>query len=281
MDFTEKILTASSLSPWRENLRSTGRKLVVTNGCFDVLHLGHVTYLQQARDQGDALLVGLTCDAGVRALKGPARPLNNENDRAAVLAALESVDAVRIFSELDARALLQEVQPDIYVKGGDYTLDTINQDERRLLEELGVKIVILAAVPGRSTSALVQKIQAEESPAKDLRAAAGGLIKDAMPTETFIASRWTKGNHLFPTHIEVTDRAVVRRKRSWFSKDEMSVIIQKVASVHIKTGMMWSDILIENSGGTDPIASHGHRKEDAIRVKELIEGYQQQRPGSG
>jgi len=277
VDFTEKILTASALGPWRENLRRTARKLVVTNGCFDVLHLGHVTYLQQARDQGDALLVGVTSDAGVRALKGPTRPLNNQNDRAAVLAALESVDAVRIFPELDARALLQAVQPDIYVKGGDYTLDTINQDERRLLEELGAKIVILGAVPGRSTSALVQKIQAEEIPAKNLPSATNSPIKDAMPTETFIASRWTKGNHLFPTHIEVTDRAVVRHKRSWFSKDEMSVIIQKVASVHIKTGMMWSDILIENTGGADPIASHGHRKQDALRIKELIEGYQQQR----
>src|SRR5277367_856718 len=122
MDFAEKILTASTLGPWRENLRRTGRKLVVTNGCFDVLHLGHVTYLQQARDQGDALLVGVTNDAGVRALKGAGRPLNSEDDRAGVLAALESVDAVRVFPELDARALLQSVRPDIYVKGGDYTI---------------------------------------------------------------------------------------------------------------------------------------------------------------
>jgi len=281
VDFTEKILTASALGPWRENLRRDGRNLVVTNGCFDVLHLGHVTYLQQARAQGDALLVGVTSDAGVRALKGPGRPLNNQNDRAAVLAALESVNAVRIFPELDARTFLEAVRPDIYVKGGDYTLDTINQDERRLLEELGVKIVILAAVPGRSTSALVQKIQAEENPPKDLPPAGPAASMDAMSTETFVASRWTKGNHLFPTHIEVTERAVVRRKASWFSKDEMSVIIQKVASVHIKTGMMWSDILIENSGGTDPIASHGHHKADAIRIKELIEEYQQQRPGAG
>src|ERR1700730_12940003 len=102
MDFAEKILNASTLGPWRENLRGTDRKLVVTNGCFDVLHLGHVTYLQQARDQGDVLLVGVTSDAGVQALKGPGRPLNNQYDRAAVLAALESVDAVFIFSELDA-----------------------------------------------------------------------------------------------------------------------------------------------------------------------------------
>jgi rfaE bifunctional protein nucleotidyltransferase chain/domain len=168
MNFAEKILTASSLGPWRDDLRRKGRKLVVTNGCFDVLHLGHVTYLQQARDQGDALLVGVTSDAGVRSLKGPGRPLNHESDRAGVLAALESVDAVRIFAELDARAFLQAVQPDIYVKGGDYTLDTINQDERRQLEQMGVKIVLLGGVPGKSTSALVQKIQANESAAKDL-----------------------------------------------------------------------------------------------------------------
>jgi D-glycero-beta-D-manno-heptose 1-phosphate adenylyltransferase len=281
MDFTEKILTASSLGPWRENLRRLGRTLVVTNGCFDVLHLGHVTYLQQARDQGDTLLVGVTSDAGARVLKGPARPLNHQNDRAAVLAALESVDAVRIFPELDAQAFLRAVRPDIYVKGGDYTLDTINQDERRLLEEMGVKIVILPAVPGRSTSALVQKIQAEETSAKVLPSAPRNLSMDAMPTETFRASRWTKGNHLFPTTIEVTDRAVVRHKRSWFSKDEMSVTIQKVASVHIKTGLCWSEILIESSGGTDPIRSHGHRKTDALRIKELIEEYQQQRPAGG
>ncbi len=280
MDFTEKILTDSTLGPWRDRLRRAGGKLVVTNGCFDVLHLGHVTCLQQARDQGDALLVGVTSDAGVRALKGPGRPLNNEHDRAGVVAALESVDAVRVFPELDARAFLQAVRPDIYVKGGDYTLDTINQDERRLLEQMGVKIVILPAVPGKSTSALVEKIQEEESAAEGLHSDPGGPFMEDMPSETFKASRWTGGNLLFPTIIEVTDKSVVRHKRSWFSRDEMSVSISKVASVHIKTGLLWSEILIESSGGTDPIASHGHRKEDARRIKELIEGYQRP-PASG
>jgi len=100
-----------------------------------------------------------------------------------------------------------------------------------------------------------------------------------MPTESFQASRWTKGNFLFPTTIEVTDQAVRRRKRSWFSQDEMSVSLANVASVHIKTGLVWSDILIESSGGSDPLASHGHAKGDAVRVKELIEGYQAARPG--
>jgi D-glycero-beta-D-manno-heptose 1-phosphate adenylyltransferase len=159
MDFAEKILTASTLGPWREKLRKAGRKLVATNGCFDVLHLGHVTYLQHARHQGDALLVGVTSDQGVRELKGPGRPLNNEQDRAGVLAALESVNGVYVFHETDARDFLKTVRPDIYVKGGDYTLDTINQDERHLLEQLRIRIVILPAVPGKSTSALLQKMQ--------------------------------------------------------------------------------------------------------------------------
>ncbi len=95
-----------------------------------------------------------------------------------------------------------------------------------------------------------------------------------MPAELFQASRWTRGNFLFPTRIEVSDKAVVRRKRSWFSVDEISMSIFKVASVHIKTGMFFSDILIESSGGTDPLASHGHSKSDARRMKELIENHQ-------
>lgn len=158
MAFAKKILSAADLTRWREELRKTGKKLVVTNGCFDILHLGHVTYLEHAREQGDALLVGVTSDVNVRALKGAGRPLNSAEERAAVLAALESVAAVHIFPEFDARAFLQAVRPDIYCKGGDYTLDTINQDERRVLESMGVKIVILPVVPGKSTSALLEKI---------------------------------------------------------------------------------------------------------------------------
>jgi hypothetical protein len=98
--------------------------------------------------------------------------------------------------------------------------------------------------------------------------------RNIMPSEAFQASRLTKGNFLFPTVIEVGDKAVVRRKRSWFSRDEISISVQKIASVHIKTGLIWADILIESSGGTDPLASHGHRKADARRIKELIENYQ-------
>ena len=96
-----------------------------------------------------------------------------------------------------------------------------------------------------------------------------------MPIESFQASRLTRGNRLFPTVIEVDDKSVTRRKRSWFSRDEISVSIAKVASVHIKTGLLWSEIRIESSGGTDPMVSHGHRKSDALRIKELIEQHQE------
>lgn len=95
-----------------------------------------------------------------------------------------------------------------------------------------------------------------------------------MEPERFQASRWSSGNHLFPTVIEVTDKAVIRRKPSWFSRDEISISITKVASVHIKTGFIWSDILIESSGGSDPLTSHGHRKADARRIRELVEAAQ-------
>jgi hypothetical protein len=95
-----------------------------------------------------------------------------------------------------------------------------------------------------------------------------------MATETFRASRWTMGNHLFSTVIEVSDSAVVRRKRSWFTVNEISIHLSKVASVRIDTGLLWADILVESTGGSDPLTSHGHRKADARRIKELIEAAQ-------
>lgn len=158
MKFADKVISWEQLSAWREALRAKGRKLVVTNGCFDLLHRGHVTYLESARAEGDALLVGVNADASVSELKGPQRPVNCESDRAAVLAALESVDGVCIFTDRTALRLLTTVQPDIYAKGGDYTIDTINQEERRLVEKLGGKVVVLPVVPGKSTTALLEKI---------------------------------------------------------------------------------------------------------------------------
>jgi D-glycero-beta-D-manno-heptose 1-phosphate adenylyltransferase len=157
MDFRRKILTADQLPGWRENLRRNGRRLVATNGCFDILHLGHVTYLERARQEGDALLLGINSDASVRELKGPERPINNEEDRAGVVAALESVDAVIIFPEKSAAHFLKAAQPDIYVKGGDYTVETLNAEERRIVESCGGRIVIVPVVPGRSTTSLLRK----------------------------------------------------------------------------------------------------------------------------
>jgi len=131
---------------------------VVTNGCFDLLHLGHVTYLEAARNQGDLLLVGVNADAAVKGLKGAGRPVNPEEDRALVLAALESVSAVTIFPDKTATEFLSLAQPDTYVKGGDYTLETINQDERRVVEKAGGRIVLLSFVEGRSTTATLKKL---------------------------------------------------------------------------------------------------------------------------
>jgi len=156
--FFRKIVPWEKLPEWRAAMRAGGRRLVVTNGCFDLLHLGHVTYLETARNQGDALLVGVNADEAVRQLKGPDRPVNGERERAAVLAALESVDAVCIFAERTAERFLSVARPDIYVKGGDYTLETVNADERRTVEETGGKIVLIPFVPGKSTTALLEKI---------------------------------------------------------------------------------------------------------------------------
>ena len=158
----EKIIPLGRLPAWRAATRSAGKRLVVTNGCFDLLHLGHVTYLEAARDQGDILLVGVNGDASVRALKGPERPINPEMDRAAVLAALAAVDAVCIFSEPRAADFLALAEPDVYVKGGDYTLESLNADERAVVERCGGRIVILPLVPGKSTTGLLQRVSGFE-----------------------------------------------------------------------------------------------------------------------
>ena len=158
VNFHEKIIAWDKLPEWRAAMRASGRKLVVTNGCFDILHLGHVTYLESARNFGDALLVGINGDEATRQLKGSGRPVNVESDRAAVLAALASVDGVCIFAEIAATKFLAAARPDIYVKGGDYTLETLDQDERCAVEQAGGKIVIIPFVPGKSTTALLEKI---------------------------------------------------------------------------------------------------------------------------
>ena len=152
---------------WAASLRSSGLHLVVTNGVFDLLHAGHVQYLAEARALGDALLVGLNSDACARALKGPERPLVPQGDRALVLLALRSVDAVVIFDERTAGPLLAALRPPVYVKGGDYVLGGgTSQDGAPLPEEpvvrgYGGEIRLIPYLPGRSTSRLVAKIRGQ------------------------------------------------------------------------------------------------------------------------
>jgi rfaE bifunctional protein nucleotidyltransferase chain/domain len=139
--------------------RHPEKTIVFTNGCFDILHAGHVRYLAAAKQLGDILVVGLNGDESVRELKGEGRPLNSQEDRAEVMAALEAVDYVIIFSEKRADHLLRQVRPRVYAKGGDYTVNSLDPDEVVALQEIGAKIEILPWVPGRSTSKLVEAMQ--------------------------------------------------------------------------------------------------------------------------
>ena len=155
-----KLLGTAALASARDRLDAAGRSLVFTNGCFDLLHVGHVRYLQAARALGDALAVGLNGDGSVRALKGPGRPLTPEAERAEILAALTCVDFVTIFPEPRATRLLTAIRPHVYVKGGDYTPETLFAEELAVLREAGSRIVILPLVPGRSTTAILERQQA-------------------------------------------------------------------------------------------------------------------------
>lgn len=153
-----KILDVAELARHAKDMRDAGKKLVITNGCFDLLHVGHVRYLQAARALGDALAVGINGDRSVRELKGHSRPINNENDRAEVIAALECVDYVTVFQEMRATRLLELVSPAVYAKGGDYTAATLNTDERAALEKVGAEIRIIPFEQGYSTSLLIEKL---------------------------------------------------------------------------------------------------------------------------
>ena len=145
----------------REDLRARGRRLVFTNGCFDVLHVGHVRYLAAARGLGDALLVAVNSDRSVRALKGTGRPVMNEGERAELLAALSSVDFVTVFDEESPRALIAELLPDVLAKGGDYALEEIHGREE--VERAGGRVVALPFVEGASTTSIIERIKAVTS----------------------------------------------------------------------------------------------------------------------
>ena len=139
-------------------IRSGGRKIVFTNGCFDILHVGHVRYLTAAKSFGEVLIVGLNSDESVRNLKGAGRPINNEKDRAEVLLGLRAVDYVAIFGERTAEKIIAEVAPDVYVKGGDYTLETL--PEAKIVQSYGGRVELVDFVAGYSTTATVEKLSA-------------------------------------------------------------------------------------------------------------------------
>jgi rfaE bifunctional protein nucleotidyltransferase chain/domain len=153
-----QIVGLEELSKRSKRLRAAGKKLVATNGCFDLLHLGHVRYLQAARALGDLLAVGLNGDGSVRKLKGKGRPITAERDRAEILAALRCVDLVTIFPEMRATQFIAASRPAIYVKGGDYSSETLNEEESALLKEIGAEIRIIPFEADYSTSRLLEQI---------------------------------------------------------------------------------------------------------------------------
>ncbi len=159
-----KVITEEPLKERLQQERAQGRTIVWTNGVFDILHAGHVTYLERAAALGDVLVVGLNTDASVQLNKGPLRPIVPERERARLLAALACVDYVILYGDQSPVELIGRLRPDIYAKGGDYNIDTINQPERRLMERLGGRIELLPGVPGLSTSAIIERILAAYRP---------------------------------------------------------------------------------------------------------------------
>ena len=151
-----KIVSEEELVSIISQMRQQARSIVFTNGCFDSLHGGHVRYLAAAKSCGDVLIVGLNSDSSVSALKGPSRPINPEDDRAEVMAGLEAVDYVAIFADATAERLVELIKPDVYVKGGDYTVDQL--PEARIAAAYGGKTVLIPEVPGRSSSNIIKKI---------------------------------------------------------------------------------------------------------------------------
>jgi formyltetrahydrofolate-dependent phosphoribosylglycinamide formyltransferase len=176
------ITTAEAVRDFRDQLDAEGRKLVFTNGCFDLLHAGHVRYLRQARALGDGLVVALNSDASVRALKGETRPINNQEDRAEILMALQSVNGVVIFDDPRVTKLIEVIRPHVYAKGGDYTLETLDMGEREALIKAGSTICLLPLVPGRSTTSTIGRMRAgEEAPVPVLSKASSATPTDSVP----------------------------------------------------------------------------------------------------
>jgi len=157
---SDKVKPLSELSKLAESLRAGGKRIVFTNGCFDLLHAGHVRYLSQAKALGDVLIVGLNSDESVRKLKGAGRPLTPQAQRAEILSGLFSVDYVVVFDEERPDGLIEALKPDVHTKGGDYSIDEI--PEAKVVESYGGKVVILPEVEGASTTSLIERLKKED-----------------------------------------------------------------------------------------------------------------------
>jgi len=155
------IVARNDLGTITANLKAAGKTIVFTNGCFDILHAGHVRYLNGARALGDCLIVGLNSDQSVRSLKGSTRPINSQDDRAEILSALRAVDYVVIFPEKTAENIVNEIKPAIYVKGGDYNVKDL--PESRVVETYGGRVVLLPEVHGRSSTQIIKQISGRQS----------------------------------------------------------------------------------------------------------------------
>ena len=153
-------MNVTELQMLREQYRVSNKSVVFTNGCFDILHAGHVRYLTEAKKLGDILVVGLNSDESVRKLKGAGRPVNPEEDRAEVLAGLRAVDHVVVFAEDTAEEMVRQLQPDVYVKGGDYSLERL--PESAIVASYGGRTVLVPMVEGRSTSNVIRKLQQQD-----------------------------------------------------------------------------------------------------------------------
>ena len=157
--YDHKIISQATLATWRAKTKLQGKKVCATNGCFDLLHAGHIKYLYDSSKYGDIFIIGCNGDASVRQLKGKDRPIQTEKDRALILSALECVNFVSIFEEKEAVNFLQVAQPDFYIKGGDYTLDSMDSQEKEAVTTYGGKIVLAPMLQGKSSSSIISKIR--------------------------------------------------------------------------------------------------------------------------
>lgn len=155
-----QVLRRENVAQFVENLHKSGKTVVVTNGCFDILHVGHIRYLQKTKSFADYLIVLLNSDKSVRAIKGDSRPINNENDRAEILCALSCVDYVVLFDEDSPRNLLDEIKPDVYTKGADYTMETL--PEADIMRKNGTRVEFIEFVAGKSTTNIINKVNSEQ-----------------------------------------------------------------------------------------------------------------------